>query len=92
MGTEDGTAPASEKRRDCSLHENAVATDETSGEENPGATPAKEPRELDLMVLELPTNTEGIELEIRSDSKTVVDWIGHAKQRTAVDAVRARYD
>ena len=42
------------------------------------------------LVLEPPTNAEGIELEIQGDSKTVVDWInGHAKQRTTVDAVRA---
>ena len=36
-------------------------------------------------VLELPTTAEGIELEIRGDSKTMVAWInGHAKQKTAV--------
>ena len=43
---------------------------------------SKEARDLDPMVLELPTNAEGIEVEIRSDSKTVLDWInGHAKQK-----------
>ena len=62
----------------------------THVEKKPGSIPSKELRDLDPMVLEPPTKTEGVELEIMDESKTVVDWInGHAKQRTTVDAVRA---
>ena len=36
------------------------------------------------MVFDAPGKGDGIQLEIRSDSKTVVDWInGMAKQRSA---------
>ena len=42
------------------------------------------------MVLEPPANADGIELEIRSDSKTVVDWIsGHANHASAVSYLGA---
>ena len=44
-------------------------------DKKPGGIPSKEPKDLDPMVLQLP-------LVIRSDSKTVLDWInGHAKQK-----------
>ena len=47
-----------------------------------GGIPSKKPRELDSMVLEPPTTATGVGLEIRGDSKTVVDLInGHAKQK-----------
>ena len=53
-----------------------------------GGIPSKGPRDLGPLVLDPPTNTEGIELEIRSDSKTVVEWIsGKAKQKTTVGAM-----
>ena len=40
-------------------------------------------------MLEPPTNTEGTELEIMGDSKTVGEWInGKAKQKTTVGPVR----
>ena len=58
-------------------------------EKNPGSIASKKPRDLDNMVLEPPTNAEGIGLEISIDGKTVADWIsGHAKQRTTDDAMR----
>ena len=51
-------------------------------EKKPGGISSKEPRDLDPMVLEHPTNTNGMKLTIKGDSKTVVDWInGHAKQK-----------
>ena len=57
-------------------------------EKKPGGIPSKEPKHLDPMLSEPPTNSEGIGLEIIGDSKTVVDWIsGNAKQTTTVDAV-----
>ena len=57
-------------------------------EKKPGGIPSKEPRDLDPMVLGPWTNIEGIEMEIRDDSKTVVEWInGKAKQQTSVGAV-----
>ena len=47
----------------------------------------KKPRDLDPLMLEAPTRTHGIELEIRRDSKTVVEWIkGKAKHKTTVEA------
>ena len=61
----------------------------THPEKKLGGIPSKEPRNLDPVILQPPTNTEGIEL-VRGDSKTVVDWIsGHAKQRTTFDAMGA---
>ena len=54
-------------------------------ERKPGGIPSIELRDHDPSVLELPTKTEGIELEIKSDSKTVVEWInGEAKIRQFV--------
>ena len=43
--------------------------------------PSTKPWELDPMVLDAPGKGEGIQVEIRSASKTVVDWIrGKARQ------------
>ena len=49
-----------------------------------GGIPSKKPRELDST----PTTATKVELEIRGDGKTVVDWInGHAKQKTPIRTV-----
>ena len=48
-----------------------------------GGIPLKKARDVDPLILDPPGTTEGIELVIRGDSKTVVDWInGKAKQKT----------
>ena len=89
MDTETDTAPASEGRRGNSPHEDDEVADGTFGQK-PEGLPSKEPRDLFPVVLEPPRNTEGIELVIRSNSKTVVDWInGQTKQTTTVDAIGA---
>ena len=45
-------------------------------------------RELDSLVMEPPRTVEGIELVIRCDSKTIVDWInGKAKQKVSYRAI-----
>ena len=45
--------------------------------------PLNKARDVDPLILDPPGNIEGIELAIRGDSKTVVDWInGKAKQKT----------
>ena len=45
-------------------------------------------RELDSLVMEPPRTVEGIELVIRCDSKTIVDWInGKANQKVSYRAV-----
>ena len=57
-----------------SPHEDDEAADGTIREENPEASPSKEPTDLDPMVLEPPRILRGIEVEIRGESKTVMDW------------------
>ena len=43
---------------------------------------SNEPKQLDPMILEDPGKGERIQVEIRSDSKTAVDWIkGKARVR-----------
>ena len=50
--------------------------------------PHREERELDALLLEPPRTVERIELVIRRDSKTVVDWInGKAKQKVPYRAI-----
>ena len=44
--------------------------------------PSRKPRELDPTIVEVLGKDEGIQVEIRIDSKTLVDWInGKAKSR-----------
>ena len=53
-----------------------------------GVIPLRKERELDPLLLEPPRTVEGIELVIRGDSKTVVDWInGKAKQKVPYQAI-----
>ena len=48
-----------------------------------GGIPLTKARDVDPLTIDSPGTTEGIELVIRGDSKTVVDWInGKAKQKT----------
>ena len=59
--------------------------DETSGGkiEKGGGAMTKKPRDLELPVLEMPAEDKKLMLEIRSDSKTIVDWVnGLAKLKT----------
>ena len=80
LDTDIYARPASEGRRGYCLHDDDETTDGAPGEN-------KEPRDLDLVVLEPPTNTDRIDLEIRVDSKTV-EWInGKKKRNTTVEAV-----
>ena len=47
-----------------------------------GGIPLKKARDVDPLILEPPANTEGIQLVIQGDSKTIVDWInGKPKQK-----------
>ena len=49
---------------------------------------SNKPRDLDLMVLDIPKEGKGVQLEIRGDRKTVVDWLnGKARQRSVGGAV-----
>ena len=44
---------------------------------------SKKARDVDPLIIDPPGTTEGVELVMRVDSKTVVDWInGKAKQKT----------
>ena len=53
-----------------------------------GGIPLRKERELDPLVMEPPRTLEGIELVIRGDNKTVVDWTnGKAKQRVSYRAI-----
>ena len=53
-----------------------------------GGVPLRKERELDPLSMEPPRTVEGIELVIRGDSKTVVDWInGKAKQKVSYRAI-----
>ena len=50
---------------------------------------SNKPRGLDPMVLEAPRKSEGIQVEIRGESKTVVGWInGTARQRPAIGNIQ----
>ena len=49
----------------------------------------KEPRQLDPLVLEDPVTDGGIQMEIRGDNKTVVDWVnGKARERGAIGGIQ----
>ena len=49
-----------------------------------GGIPLTKARDVDPLIIDPPDNIEGIELVIRGDSKTVVDWInGMAKKKTS---------
>ena len=55
-----------------------------------GAAFQKNPAESSPLVLEPPTTDKGAMLEVRGDSKTVVDWLnGHAKLKTPDSTVAA---
>ena len=47
-----------------------------------GGIPLKKARDVDPLILDPPGNTEGIQLVLRGDSETIVDWIdGKAEQK-----------
>ena len=53
-----------------------------------GGVPLRKQRELDPLLMMPPRTVEGIELVLRGDCKTVVDWIdGKAKQRVSYRAI-----
>ena len=53
-----------------------------------GGIPLRKERVLDPLMIEPPRTVEGIELVIRGDSKTVVDWInGKAKQKVSYRSI-----
>ena len=82
LDTANDTSCALEGRCDDRLADDDEAADGTPKEER-WSIPSKKPREVDPMVLEPPTTAKGVEMEMRGDCKTVVDWInGHAKQKT----------
>ena len=57
-----------------------------------GGVPLRKERELDPLLFVLPRTVEGIEMVIRGDSKTVVDWInGKAKQKVSYRAFETTY-
>ena len=91
LDTEINTGPGSEGRCDYCTPEDDETTDDTLSEEIwRHSIPSKEPRDLDTLMLEPPTNTKGIESEIRGEGKTVVQRInGKAKQKTTVGALGA---
>ena len=48
-----------------------------------GGAPKKKPRDLEPVILEMPAEEKKLMLQIRGDSKTIVDWVfGHAKLKT----------
>ena len=58
-------------------HHSNMTTDRSSDKQR------KKPRDLEPLVLETPAEDKKLMLEIRSDSKTTVDWVnGHAKLKT----------
>ena len=64
-----------------------VRVDETSNgkkeQRKRESVPTKKLRDLTPLVLEVPTEDEKLTLEIRGDSKTIVDWVNsHAKLKT----------
>ena len=67
----------------CTFYGNSFVT-VTDQNMTEGGIPLRKERELDPLVMEPPRTVEGIELVIRGDSKTVVDWInGKAKQKVS---------
>ena len=53
-----------------------------------GGIPRRKERDLDPLMIKPPRTVEGLELVIRGDSKTVVDWInGEAKQKVSYRAI-----
>ena len=50
-----------------------------------GGIPLKKTRDVEPLIIDPPGNTEGMQLVIRSDSKTVVDWMNvKAKAEEAI--------
>ena len=56
--------------------------------EKRGGVPTKKPRDLAPLVLEVPAQDNTLILEIRGDSKAIVDWVnGHSKRKTKEDTI-----
>ena len=86
LGTRIDKVPAQERRRDCGPLEDDQTVYETPASE--GHRSACQKKELEPMVLVAPGKGEGIQVEIKGESKTVVHWInGEAGQSSAWGAV-----
>ena len=76
---------AQEIRGDHGPSENGKAAFDALAEDDHKSTQPKKTRDLDPTVLDVPREGEGIQVEIRRDSKTVVGWIKwHAKAKVGL--------